>query len=103
MEIKSIQKRIMDFTKQRTAKKGFELTTELSYIHLTEELGEVARQISNKKMRPELYDESNLKEEIADVMLESMLLANTVGMDLDKELNSKIDLLFKRHGFKENK
>ena len=43
MEIKDIQKRIMNFANNRAKSKSFELTPELSYIHLTEELGEVAR------------------------------------------------------------
>lgn len=99
MEIKDIQKRIVDFSNKRALAKKFELTPELSYIHLTEELGEVARQLSNKKIRPDLFDEKNLKEEIVDVILEALILADTCKIDLDKEIISKINSLFERHGF----
>jgi NTP pyrophosphatase (non-canonical NTP hydrolase) len=68
---------------------------------LTEELGEVARQLSNKKIRPDLFDEANLKEEIVDVILEAIILANICEADLDKEISQKIDALFKRHSFSE--
>ena len=101
MDIKEIEKRIMNFVQQRTKSKNYELTPEHSYIHLTEELGEVARQLSNKKMRPDLFDESNLKEEIVDVILEAIILANSCKVDLDEEIHNKIEKLFKRHGFKE--
>jgi len=101
MDIKEIEKRIVDFAKKRAAAKNFDLTPELSYIHLTEELGEVARQLSNEKMRPDLFDKENLKEEIVDVILESIILANLCELDLDKEISKKIDALFKNHGFSE--
>jgi NTP pyrophosphatase (non-canonical NTP hydrolase) len=94
MDIKEIEKRIMDFAKKRASAKNFDLTPELSYIHLTEELGEVARQLSNKKIRPDLFDEANLKEEIVDVILEAIILANICEADLDKEISQKIDALF---------
>ncbi len=101
MEIKEIEARIVDFAKKRASTKGFDLNSELSFIHLTEELGEVARQLSNKKMRPDLFDENNLKEEIVDVILETIILANICKVDLGKEINKKINALFKKHGFSE--
>jgi NTP pyrophosphatase (non-canonical NTP hydrolase) len=101
MDIKEIEKRIMDFAKKRASAKNFDLTPELSYIHLTEELGEVARQLSNKKIRPNLFDEANLKEEIVDIILEAIILANICEVDLDKEISQKIDALFKRRSFSE--
>lgn len=101
MDIKDIQKRIVEFSQKRAEAKKFDLTPELSYIHLTEELGEVARQLSNKKIRPELFNEENLKEEITDVILEAFVLAYTCKLDLDEEINKKIDALFKKHGFSE--
>jgi NTP pyrophosphatase (non-canonical NTP hydrolase) len=99
MEIKEAQENIFEFAKKRAAAKGFDLTSELSYIHLTEELGEVARQLSNKKMRPEKYDEANLREEIVDVILEALILAKTCDVDVGKEITLKREALKKRFGF----
>ncbi|MEX0920523.1 MAG: MazG nucleotide pyrophosphohydrolase domain-containing protein [Candidatus Pacearchaeota archaeon] len=99
MDIKEIEKQIVDFARKRASAKKFDLTSELSYIHLTEELGEVARQLSNKKIRPEKFDEDNLKEEIVDVILEAIILANSCNLDLDKEINQKIEALYKKHNF----
>jgi NTP pyrophosphatase (non-canonical NTP hydrolase) len=78
-----------------------ELLPELSYIRLTEEVGKVAKQLFNKKVRPNLYDKANLKEEIVDVILEAVLLANLCEVDLDKDIRQKLDALFKKHGFSE--
>ena len=102
MDIKEIEKRIVDFAKKRVSAEKTELLPELSYIHLTEEMGEVARQLSNKKIRPNLFDKENLKEEIVDVILEAILLANLCEVDLDKDIKQKIDTLFKKYGFSES-
>ena len=101
MDIKQIQNRIVNFHKKRLQDKNLEATPELSLIHLTEELGEVARQIVNKKVRPDLFNEENLKEEIVDVILDSLILAHNCNVDLEKEINQKIEKLFKRHKFNE--
>ena len=100
MEIKEIQDKIMDFAQKRAKDKGFELTPELSYIHLTEELGEVARILSDKKIRPDKFNPEDFKEEIADVILESLILAKLCNIDIDKAMQDKINTLLKRHGYK---
>ena len=92
----------MDFVSKRTRANNFELTPEQSCIHLTEEMGEIARQLSNKKMRPEKFDEANLKEEIIDVLLETIILATSCNVDLNNEINNKLKALFKKHGFTED-
>jgi len=100
MDIKEIQKELMDFVNKRIKKEKTQLTPEISYIHLTEEVGELARQLFNKNFRKDSYDERNVKEEIADVILESLALASLFNMDLEKELLGKIDNLNKKHGLK---
>ena len=50
-------------------------------------------------MRPELFNKENLKEEIVDVILESLILAYQCDVDLDKEISNKIEALYKKHGF----
>jgi len=99
MDINEIQKRIVEFAKKRAKAKNFQDNPELTFTHLVEELGEIARQLTNKKMRPELFDENNLKEEVIDVILESLILAHQCNVDLDKEISNKIEALYKKHGF----
>ncbi|MBS3146449.1 nucleotide pyrophosphohydrolase [Candidatus Woesearchaeota archaeon] len=97
MEINEIQTRIIEIANNRAKKKGIEITPEISFIHLTEEFGELARQLSNKQMRPDLYDEENLKEEIIDIILECLILAKLFNTNLEQEFKKKIELLAKKH------
>ena len=98
MDVKEIRKRIVDFSTKRASKVGFTLTPETAFIHLTEEVGEIARQLSNKKIRKELYDKQNLKEEVVDVILEALLLSHLLNVDLDSEIDNKLKALYKKHG-----
>lgn len=75
------------------------LSLQMSYIHLTEEAGEIARELFNRHARKDLYNEENIKEEICDLILEAMVLASHYNIDLEKALNEKLDKLYKRHGF----
>lgn len=96
MEIEEIQNKIVEFAEKRARIKKYELKEEISLIHIMEELGEVSRQIFNKKARSEKFSQENLNEEIIDVLLETLLLAKIEGIELTKELNNKIDELNKR-------
>jgi len=100
-DITRIQQRILNFAEQRMKEKNISPSVELTYIHLIEELGEVARQVTNKKLRPDLFDKENLKEEVVDVLLEALVLAHECDVDLEKDITRKLDALYKRHGFSE--
>ena len=100
MDIEYLQKRIVYFAEQRCKKEGIEINSQLSYIHLTEEVGEIAKQLINKEIRKDLYDENNLREEICDVILEALVLANEYGINnqnLGKSLDEKIDRVYEKH------
>lgn len=101
--IEDIEKRVMEFAKLSENKNNFKYTSEQAYIHLTEEIGKIARQLTNKKVRPELFDNDNLKEEIIDSIILSILLAKSSGIkDIGKQLNDKISELIERYGFKKD-
>lgn len=101
MEIEEIQKKIVEVSKIRQAKKGYTATEELEIIHLMEELGEVASQLFNKKARPDKFDKENLKEEVCDVILISLILSDILGINLSKKLNEKIEKLRKKFSTQE--
>jgi len=92
-DINKIQEKIMEFAEKRAKIKNFRLDEETSLIHLMEELGELSSQMFNKKARPEKFKPENLKEEVCDIILESMILSKILNIDLPKELNNKIDEL----------
>ena len=75
-----------------------ELEAEISFMHMTEEVGEIAREFVNQKIRPEKFDKENMKEEVCDVILDSLVLAKLLDMDISKELNKKIEKLNKKNG-----
>ncbi len=66
-------------------------------MHLTEEVGEIARQIINKN-HPSFreYDEHNLKEEIVQALLDLLLISKISGIDLPTEIDNKILEMEKR-------
>ena len=97
MEIEEIQKRIVEVAKLRQNKKGYNNTEELSTIHLMEELGEIASQLFSKQARPDKFNRENLKEEVCDIILESMILADILNINLSKELNDKIEKLMEEY------
>lgn len=96
------RKRSVDFAQKRALNKKFTLTPELSYIYLTEEMGEIANSFLIKKILSELFDKENLKEEMIDVILEAIILANFCDGDLEKEIDKKINFLFKKEVHKTN-
>jgi NTP pyrophosphatase (non-canonical NTP hydrolase) len=52
-------------------------------------------------MKPEKYDEDNLREEIIYNLLEILILADTYNIHLDEEIKKKTDFLYKKYGFNE--
>jgi NTP pyrophosphatase (non-canonical NTP hydrolase) len=65
-------------------------TKQSAVVHLVEEIGEVARQITNEYHRPEKFNKENLGEELADVMMYIVLLAKLYDIDLSAEMNTVI-------------
>ena len=61
-----------------------------SFIALTEEIGEVADEIMKKEIYDEKTDMKDLKNEITDVLVCLLELANVYSIDLNKEFESKI-------------
>jgi len=92
MDIKDLQNLIYDFQKKRLAELKAELTSELVFLHLSEEIGEIARQlINNKHSQFRRYDEDNLKEEITQALLDLLVLSKIYDIDLNTECIKKIE------------
>jgi len=51
---------------------GSNLTPELVFTHLIEEIGEISRQLVNKNLAMRKYDKDNLKREIAQAIFRSI-------------------------------
>ncbi|MCW4021066.1 MAG: hypothetical protein NWF14_07570 [Candidatus Bathyarchaeota archaeon] len=65
MDLLEISKKVDGIVKNRVSELGSVLTPELAFMHLSEEIGEIARQLVNKNLPMRAYKEDNLTEEIA--------------------------------------
>ena len=71
-------------------------------VKLTEEVGEVANEVlaSQGTQRPEKlakHSADNLPEELADVLIVTLLLADLYGLDVPRLLEEKMAKIKKRH------
>jgi NTP pyrophosphatase (non-canonical NTP hydrolase) len=96
MDIVEVSKAVYCFQKKRVATFGIQLTPEIVFLHLSEEIGEIARQLVNKNLPMRDYDESNLKEEITQAMLDLLVLSEVFKIDLAKALDKKMDEMARR-------
>lgn len=68
-------------------------TAQSAFVHLVEEIGEIARQLTNKEHRPEKYDPENLGAELADALMFLVLVAERSNIDLPVEMEKAIGRL----------
>ena len=92
MNIKSLQKEIKEFyTDYNLETAGVIEGKETSFAHLVEEVGELARQYVNKEQRPGKYDESEVKDALADILINVFWLGSLFEVDMEKEIQAVLD------------
>ena len=95
MQLDEAQKLVDSWIKEHGVRYFSELT---NMAVLTEEVGELARQISriygDQSFKP--GEKANLEDEMADVLWVLICLANQTGIDLDKALIRNIEKKAKR-------
>ena len=77
MEIKDLQNQAEEIVNKAYEKEGSMKDSDTIFMHLIEEIGEVSRQLVNPKLKRDNTDISNLKDELADVVLLTSKLAIT--------------------------
>lgn len=97
MEIKELQTKSDEIINLIDKKLGVEHNINNTIIHIIEELGELASQINNKNIRNIEQDKENLEEEIADVLILIMRLANNYNINAEKAIIDKFNKLKQRH------
>ncbi len=97
MNLNELQKESEEIINKIDEKLGTKHHDENTLIHLSEEFGEIARQINNKNIRKFPVDQENLKEEIADVLLLLTKIANNNQINLEEAVKNKIEKLRQRH------
>lgn len=85
-----MQVQIKKLIDQWDERRGKRHTTELAFIHLQEEIGELARQFINKAQRPEKYSEDELKDAIGDVTCWAFFLASLHNIEVEDLISNII-------------
>jgi len=93
MELKNIQKQCYDMVKEVDKKCNCNHDIDTTFIHLIEEVGEVARLIIDEKIDRDKLDKNHLGEEFADIFFFLSRLANHYDIDLEKAIKQKLNKL----------
>ncbi len=97
MEIKEAQQKAHKIIEDYNKKHSLEHNKETVFYHLIEEVGELAREIYNEKdnWRKE-FNKEKIAEEIIDVLMQTLNIAENYNIDIEYEFNKKIEKLKKR-------
>jgi NTP pyrophosphatase (non-canonical NTP hydrolase) len=97
MDIKQFQKEILEvFSEMDKMPNRRKHTKQSALIHLMEEIGEIARQVTSEYHRPEKFDKENLGTELGDSIMFIVVLAQFYDVDLSKEMKESISRLKKK-------
>jgi len=73
-------------------KNNIEHNPDYTFLHLSEEIGEVARELSKKQKNwREDFDKEKLSDELADVLGDLFIIAVDNGIDLGEAFAKKIE------------
>lgn len=97
MDLKIVQKKIVEVVDAIDAKRQSKHDSDTTFVHLIEELGEIVRELYNEKSGRDKIHHENLKEEIADVIILSTKFADNYNIDLEDAIVKKLEVLKKRH------
>lgn len=87
MEIAESQKKVYELLKEvRHPRVG-------AMISLSEEVGELAKEVLDKEFYEKTKDDQNLESEMADVFVSLLEMANVYGIRLDEALSKRLDEL----------
>ncbi len=98
MDLKTFQKEVEELFNKISNKRNRKHEEEEVFIHLIEEIGEIARQLTNKKIRKEKFNHKNLEEEISDAIVFLTYLASLYEINLSDSLRKDIEKLKKKFG-----
>ena len=106
MNIRDLQERIREAQKDQKPKYHLYTQTEKEIltrtVKLNEEVGELCNDILSvlklqRKSKLEKFEKRNFYEEFADVIITTMQLANTAGVNIERAINDKMKKIEKRY------
>ncbi len=97
MDLKELQRKADEVINTIDKKLGCEHCVNNTFMHMVEELGEVADQLNKPNIRKEEINKKELGNELADLIFFISRLANLHEIDLEESIKNKIVELNKRH------
>lgn len=98
MDMKQFQDKCSLIVQNIDKKYDLKRTPELSFIQLTEEIGELAKEVNRPTLRRQAIDIKDLRGEFADIQLQLSVLATLYDVDLEDAVTYKLKELQERHG-----
>ena len=97
MKLNEVQDMAYEMTTLIDGKMKGEHDSDTTIIHIYEEIGEISRQLYNKKIGRMDLDKDNLAEEIVDAVMLLLHLSKVHNIDMEKEVQKKLAKLKQRH------
>ncbi|MBM3234302.1 hypothetical protein FJZ19_04385 [Candidatus Pacearchaeota archaeon] len=99
MEIEELRKKAYKVIEDYNKKNSLQHDKEITFPHLVEEIGELAREIGHEKngWRAD-FNKEKLAEELIDVLIQIMNLATDYNINIEETFNKKIEALNQRYG-----
>jgi len=84
MEVKIFQNKIVEFVTAWDRKRNTNPSEQLTFNHLVEEIGELAREYVNQQSRRDKFSDEELNNAIGDAFMQLIKLAHLRGLDIEK-------------------
>jgi NTP pyrophosphatase (non-canonical NTP hydrolase) len=97
MEIEEFQKEVEEVVKLLDDKLNVEHNLNNTFIHLIEEVGEIANELNKPNIRNEVLNKEELAEELFDALFFIVRIANLNNINLDEARIRKLKKLKERY------
>jgi len=84
MEVDKFQSEIIKFMNMWAKKRGSPDTEQLTFNHLVEEVGELAREFVNREARKDEFSDKEYDNAIGDILINLVVLAELRGVKIEK-------------------
>jgi NTP pyrophosphatase (non-canonical NTP hydrolase) len=96
MNLNEAKMRAVEAVRIRLKKKGIKENLDLMLTHLMEEIGELALQVNNEKLKRKPIDIQNVGEELSDCIILLLTIANHFDIDIEKALLEKMEEIIRK-------
>ena len=84
MEVKDFQNKIVEFVDAWDIKRKTQPNEQLTFTHIVEEIGELAREYVNQQSRKDKFKKEELDNAIGDTLMQLVKLANLRKIEIEE-------------------